>query len=211
MRKLYDVILLLVFVISVCGLARAFAAENKTEAAHTQTLIVAGGCFWGMEAVFEHVKGVSQVVSGYAGGAADTAHYDRVSQGNTGHAESVKITYDPNLVSMDTLLDVYFTVAHNPTELNHQGPDSGTQYRSAIFIEQPSQQKIADAKIAQLTKAKKFSDPIVTKLEVGQTFYPAESYHQDYLAANMTQPYIVFHDLPKLAKLKETFPDLYKP
>ncbi|MDX1923070.1 MAG: peptide-methionine (S)-S-oxide reductase MsrA [Alphaproteobacteria bacterium] len=179
--------------------------------AHAETLVVAGGCFWGVEAVFEHVKGVSKAVSGYAGGSAETANYEQVSDGNTGHAESVEITYDPKVVSLNQLLDVYFNVAHDPTQLNFQGPDRGTQYRSQVFTSNPEQEKAVKDKIAELTKAKRYSDKIVTKVESLKAFYPAEDYHQNYLPRNMTSPYIIMHDLPKLAKLRLTYPDLYKP
>lgn len=179
--------------------------------AHAETLVVAGGCFWGVEAVFEHVRGVSKAVSGYAGGSAETANYEQVSDGNTGHAESVEITYDPKVVSLNQLLDVYFNVAHDPTQLNFQGPDRGTQYRSQVFTSNPEQEQAVKDKIAELTKAKRYSDKIVTKVEPLKAFYPAEDYHQNYLPRNMTNPYIIMHDLPKLAKLRLTYPDLYKP
>ncbi len=174
-----------------------------------QTAVFAGGCFWGVEAVFRHVKGVSSAVSGYAGGAANSANYQMVSSGTTGHAESVKVTYDPAQVSYGQLLKVFFSVAHDPTQLNRQGPDTGTQYRSAIFTTSDAQKRIAQAYVAQLDKAKIFGRAIVTEVVVLPAFYPAEAYHQNYLALNPTQPYIVFNDLPKLANLKTQFPDLY--
>ncbi|HTP96901.1 MAG TPA: peptide-methionine (S)-S-oxide reductase MsrA [Burkholderiales bacterium] len=174
-----------------------------------ETAVFAGGCFWGVEAVFEHVKGVKDAVSGYSGGSAQTAKYDIVSSGQTGHAESVKVTYDPAKVSYGRLLKVFFSVAHDPTELNRQGPDVGTQYRSAIFYATDEQKRTAEAYIAQLNAAKSFARPIVTQVARLQAFYPAEAYHQDYLAAHTTQPYIVINDLPKLAALKKEFPGLY--
>lgn len=175
-----------------------------------ETAVLAGGCFWGMEAVFEHLKGVSEVVSGFAGGTSATASYERVSSGNTGHAEAVKITYDPSQISYGQLLKVYFSVAHDPTQLNRQGPDTGTQYRSAIFFENDQQKKVAQAYIKQLNQGKVFSTPIVTTLVPLQGFYAAEDYHQNFIQHNPTYPYVVVHDLPKLAQLKQQFPRLYK-
>jgi len=174
-----------------------------------QTAVFAGGCFWGVEAVFRHVKGVSRAVSGYAGGTGTTATYDRVSTGATGHAESVEVTYDPAQVSYGELLRIFFSVAHDPTQLNRQGPDYGTQYRSAIFYVNDEQKRIAQAYIDQLGQAKVYSSPIVTQLVALPAFYPAEGYHQNYLALHPNQPYIVMHDMPKLAQLKEQFPDRY--
>ena len=174
-----------------------------------QTAVFAGGCFWGVEAVFRHVKGVQKAVSGYAGGAKATASYELVSTGATGHAESVQVTYDPTQVSYGELLRIFFSVAHDPTQLNRQGPDHGTQYRSAIFFANDDQKRVAEAYIRQLGEAKAFSDPIVTQVTPLQAFYPAEDYHQDYLARHPSQPYIVYNDLPKLAALKTTFPDRY--
>lgn len=174
-----------------------------------QTAVFAGGCFWGVEAVFRHVKGVSSAVSGYAGGAAKTADYEMVSTGTTGHAESVKVTYDPAQVSYGELLRIFFSVAHDPTQLNRQGPDVGTQYRSAIFATSDEQKRVAQAYIDQLGQAKVFGGPIVTEVVALPAFYPAEAYHQNYLALHPTQPYIVFNDLPKLAALKQQFPDRY--
>lgn len=171
--------------------------------------VFAGGCFWGVQGVFQHVKGVTNAVSGYSGGAADTAHYEMTSSGTTGHAESVEVTYDPSKVTYGQLLHVYFSVAHNPTELNYQGPDSGTQYRSTIFYASDEQKKIAVSYIAQLDKAKVYSAPIVTTLEAFKAFYPAEDYHQDFLTLNPTYPYIVYNDLPKIDNLKHLFPQLY--
>lgn len=177
--------------------------------AGTQTAVFAGGCFWGVDAVFKHVKGVTKVVSGYAGGAAATAHYEDVGSGSTGHAESVEVTYDPAVVSYGTLLKVFFTVAHDPTELNRQGPDTGPQYRSTIFIANDAQRTAASAYIAELTKAGVYRKPIVTTLEPLKAFYAAEDYHQNYLALHPTQAYIVYNDMPKLELLKKRLPELY--
>ena len=174
-----------------------------------QTAVFAGGCFWGVEAVYRHVKGVSSAVSGYAGGAADTADYYMVGSGTTGHAESVKVIYDPAKVSYGQLLKVFFSVAHDPTQLNRQGPDTGTQYRSVIFATSADQMRIAQAYVAQLDKAKVFGRAIVTEVVMLPAFYPAEAYHQNFLALNPTYPYIVYNDLPKLANLKTQFPELY--
>ncbi|MER8674487.1 MULTISPECIES: peptide-methionine (S)-S-oxide reductase MsrA [unclassified Mesorhizobium] len=184
-------------------------AVDEKAASGSAKAIFAGGCFWGVQGVFQHVKGVTKAVSGYTGGAKDDAVYETVGSGRTGHAESVEITYDPSKVTYGQLLQVYFSVAHNPTQLNYQGPDSGTQYRSTIFAENDAQQKIAQSYIAQLDQAKVFSKPIVTTLETGKTFYPAEEYHQDFLTLNPTYPYIVYNDLPKVANLKSLFPGLY--
>lgn len=173
------------------------------------TAVFAGGCFWGVEAVFKHVRGVSSAVSGYAGGNAKTAHYEIVGSGLTGHAESVQVTYDPSQVSYGQLLRVFFSVAHDPTQLNRQGPDVGTQYRSAIFYADPEQQRIAQAYIEQLSSAKVFGRPIVTQLAPLNGFYPAEDYHQDYLAKHPGNMYIVINDLPKLNNLRQEFPQLY--
>jgi len=183
------------------------AAQDVPKTAGMQTAVLAGGCFWGMEAVFEHVKGVRTVTAGYAGGTADTATYDQVSSETTRHAEAVKIVYDPNQVSYATLLRVYFSVAHDPTTLNRQGPDSGTSYRSAIFPQTPVQRAVAAAYIAQLGQAHVFPAPIVTKLENGG-FFPAESYHQHFFDRNPSHPYIVHWDKPKLAAFKAGFPTL---
>ncbi len=175
----------------------------------TQTAVFAGGCFWGVEGVFEHVKGVSQVVSGYAGGSTVKPSYEQVSSGTTGHAESVRISYDPSRISYGQLLKVFFSVAHDPTELNRQGPDTGTQYRSAIFFANDEQKRVAEAYIAQLQAARTFPRPIVTQVAPLKAFYAAEAYHQHYLELNPNQPYIVINDLPKIAKLKRQFPALY--
>jgi peptide-methionine (S)-S-oxide reductase len=176
----------------------------------TETAVLAGGCFWGMEAVFEHLKGVVSVTSGYDGGSRATASYAAVSTEHTGHAEAVRIVYDPTQVSYGTLLRIYFSVAHDPTQLNRQGPDSGPSYRSAIFPMNEKQAEVAKAYIAQLNQAKTFRAPIVTKIEPGHEFYPAEGYHQDFLVLHPNYPYIVFNDLPKVRNLKRLFPDLYR-
>jgi peptide-methionine (S)-S-oxide reductase len=187
------------------------AAENMSQSTRKQQMAVfAGGCFWGVDAVFKHVKGVDRVVSGYTGGGASTAQYETVSTGTTGHAESVEVTYDPSRVSYNDLLEVFFA-AHDPTELNRQGPDEGTQYRSAVFYTTADQKKAADAYIAKLDRAKAYSDPIVTQVVVLKGFFPAEAYHQNYLEQHPDNPYIVINDLPKLALLREKFPQLYKP
>ena len=176
-----------------------------------QTAVLAGGCFWGVEAVFERLEGVSDVVSGFAGGKKSTAHYETVSTGTTGHAESVKITYDPSKISYGQLLKIFFAVAHNPTELNRQGPDEGPQYRSSIFYATPDEKAVAEAYIHQLDDAKIFKHKIVTTVVPLDGFYPAEAYHQDFLDRNPTYPYIVYNDLPKLAHLKKDFPEMMKP
>ncbi len=175
----------------------------------TDTAVLAGGCFWGVQAVFEHVKGVTRVISGYSGGAKETARYYKVSSGSTGHAESVQITYDPSQITYGQLLKVYFSVAHDPTELNRQGPDVGTQYRSAIFYSNDEQKRVASAYIAQIEAAKALSRPIVTQAVPLKAFYPAEAYHQDYVVHHPYEPYIVINDLPKLANLQRQFPNLY--
>lgn len=178
--------------------------------AKEQTAVFAGGCFWGVEGVFEHVKGVTGVVSGYAGGAADSAQYETVSTGRSGHAESVRITFDPSQVSYGQLLEVFFSVAHDPTQKNRQGPDVGPQYRSAIFYADDDQARVARAYVEQLARAKVYSHPIVTEIAPLAAFYPAEAYHQDYMARHPDQLYIVINDRPKLAHLKERFPQLYR-
>lgn len=183
----------------------------RTAAAHDQVAVLAGGCFWGIEAVFEHVKGVHKVTAGYSGGDADSAHYDEVSNGHTGHAESVQVQFDPAQVSYGQLLQVFFSVALDPTELNRQGPDSGTQYRSMIFYGNDEQKKIASDYIAQLTTAKSFSAPIVTQVEPLKRFYPAEAYHQHYYQLHPDNPYIVYNDAPKVAHLQQLFPALDQP
>jgi peptide-methionine (S)-S-oxide reductase len=172
--------------------------------------VLAGGCFWGVQGVFQHVKGVTSAVSGYAGGAKRDADYEVVSSGMTGHAESVEVLYDPRQISYGQLLQIFFSVVHDPTLLNRQGPDFGTQYRSAIFPRDAEQQNVAKAYIAQLDQAKVFKHAIVTKIEVGKTFYPAEAYHQDFLERNPRYPYIAINDMPKLGDLKRLFPDKYR-
>ncbi len=174
-----------------------------------QTAVFAGGCFWGVEAVFEHIKGVRVVTSGYSGGAKQTADYETVSGGETRHAEAVKITYDPAQISYEQLLKVFFAVAHDPTELNRQGPDTGTQYRSAIFYANDEQKRLAENYVAELTKTKTFTKPIVTQIARLEAFYQAEDYHQDYLVRHPNEPYIVMHDQPKVKNLRKRFPDLY--
>lgn len=179
----------------------------KSGAATSEVAVLAGGCFWGQQGVFQHVKGVTKVVSGYAGGTKETATYRQVTTETTGHAESVEITFDPRVVSFGDLLKIYFSVAHDPTQLNRQGPDRGPSYRSEIFFNSPMQERIAKAYIQQLTAAKIFPAPIVTKIEANKGFYPAEDYHQDYLFLNPTAPYIVYNDLPKLDGLKKVWPN----
>jgi len=181
----------------------------RAAAAGPQTVVLAGGCFWGVEAVFKHVKGVTEATSGYAGGSAATAQYELVSEGNTGHAESVRVTFDPAQVSLGQLLQVFFSVAHDPTEVNRQGPDTGTQYRSAIFVTGAAQRRVADAYVAQLDAAKVFPRRIATQVATLQAFYPAEAYHQNYAALHPHNPYIVINDAPKVAHLRELFPALY--
>lgn len=185
-------------------------AVDTPPAKGTAVAVLAGGCFWGLEGVFDHVAGVTNVVSGYAGGKAATAHYEVVGTGLTGHAESVRVTYDPAKVSYGQLLRIYFSVATDPTQLNHQEPDSGTQYRGTIFAQTPEQAKVAAAYIAQLNRVKAYPAPVVTTVETGKAFYPAEDYHQNFLARNPTYPYIVVNDMPKVAALKKLFPAQYK-
>lgn len=186
-------------------------ALDETPGARTsEVAVVAGGCFWGVQGVFQHVKGVTDAVSGYTGGAKAAAEYEIVSSGATGHAESVQITYDPRVITYGRLLQIFFSVAHDPTELNHQGPDYGSQYRSAIFPMDTEQARIATAYIDQLDQAHAFPAKIVTKIEPDKTFYPAEAYHQNFLAMHPTYPYIVFNDLPKIDALKRVFPDRYR-
>jgi peptide-methionine (S)-S-oxide reductase len=185
------------------------ADAPKASAPSEAKVVLAGGCFWGMQLVFEHVKGVKHVTAGYAGGSKDTAEYEVVSSGTTGHAESVEVVFDPSVVSYGQILKVYFAVAHDPTELNRQGPDEGTQYRSSIFFSDADQQKLAQAYIDQLNATHSFPQPIVTTLTPLQGFYPAEDYHQDYAVHHPDNPYIVFNDLPKLSDLKQDLPDLY--
>jgi peptide-methionine (S)-S-oxide reductase len=175
-----------------------------------QTVVLAGGCFWGVQGVFQHVNGVTRAVSGYAGGTKDTAIYEVVGSGRTGHAESVEVTFDPRQVSYGKILQIYFSVAHDPTELNRQGPDYGTQYRSAIFYRDETQKHVAEAYIAQLDKTGVFHSPIVTQLTPLTAFYAAESYHQDFATLHPSYPYIAYNDLPKIDNLKRVFADLYR-
>jgi peptide-methionine (S)-S-oxide reductase len=191
------------------GIRIAAPATAIVEPKATQTAVFAGGCFWGIEGVFEHVKGVISAESGYAGGTKANADYDTVSGGRTGHAEAVRIRYNPALVSYNDLLHIFFSVTHDPTQLNRQGPDTGTQYRTAIFPATPAQSKAASAYIAQLGKAGVWKKPIVTKIEA-YSFFPAEAYHQDFMAKNPTQGYIVAWDKPKVANLKKLFPNRYR-
>jgi peptide-methionine (S)-S-oxide reductase len=207
---------------SALWLAPALAAEPATvippaatdEAVapgqNLETAVLAGGCFWGVQAVFQHTKGVSQATSGYAGGSKDTAEYEVVGSGRTGHAESVEIKFDPHQISYGKILQIYFSVAHDPTELNRQGPDFGTQYRSAIFYANPEQQRVAQAYIDQLNKSGAFKQPIVTQVTPLPGFYPAEDYHQDYATLHPTNAYIAYNDLPKIENLKRLFADFYR-
>lgn len=183
---------------------------KTTDKATTQTAIFAGGCFWGVDAVFKHTKGVTEAVSGYSGGDAATANYGMVSRGTTGHAESVQVSFDPKIVSYQQLLQIFFKVAHDPTQLNRQGPDVGSQYRSAIFYTNASQKKEAQQYIQALSSKQIYASPIVTQVVPLQKFYAAEDYHQNYLALHPNQPYIVFHDKPKLEQLRKQFPALYQ-
>lgn len=199
-KKTTGFIALIAIAIAICATARAYSADEKTE-----TIVLAGGCFWGVQGVFQHTKGVTSAISGYAGGNADTAHYNMVSTGETGHAEAVEVTYNPKQITLDKLLDVYFSVAHNPTQLNYQGPDHGTQYRSAVFYNTQEQKKIVEEKIKAIDTKKEFA----TKLEPISKFYSAEDYHQNYLAQHPYQPYILINDAPKITALEKQFPELY--
>jgi peptide-methionine (S)-S-oxide reductase len=185
-------------------------AVDEAPSGRSETAVFAGGCFWGVQGVFQHVKGVTSAVSGYTGGTAATARYERVSDGDTGHAESVRVTFDPRQISYGKLLQIHFSVIHDPTQLNRQGPDSGTQYRSAVFPQSAGQKRVADAYIAQLGAAKAYPRPIVTQVARGQAFFPAEGYHQDYLTLHPHDPYITYNDLPKVAVLRQLFPDYYR-
>lgn len=187
------------------------AMDETAQPATSEVAVLAGGCFWGVQGVFQHVAGVTSAVSGYAGGDSGSADYETVSTGQTGHAESVRITYDPRQISYGRLLQIYFSVVHDPTELNRQGPDTGTQYRSAIFPTTPEQARIAQAYIAQLGQAHAFDAPIVTRIEPGKSFYPAEAYHQDFLTRHPAYPYIAINDIPKVEALERQFPKLYRP
>jgi peptide-methionine (S)-S-oxide reductase len=186
------------------------AVDTPPASATSEVAVIAGGCFWGVQGVFQHTKGVTNALSGYAGGDRKNARYDVVSAGRTAHAEAVHITYDPRVISYGQILQIFFSVAHDPTQLNRQGPDHGPQYRSAIFPENAEQAKIAQTYIAQLDQARAFDKPIVTKIEAEKPFFPAEAYHQDYMTRNPGQPYIVINDLPKVASLKRLFPDRYR-
>ena len=184
--------------------------EPAGQGAASEVAVLAGGCFWGVQGVFQHVEGVSNAVSGYAGGAEKTASYRIVGTGTTGHAEAVRVTFDPRRISYGRILQIYFSVAHDPTQLDRQGPDVGTQYRSAIFPTSAEQARIAKAYIDQLNQARVYNAAIVTKIEPDRSFYPAEDYHQDFMTRNPTYPYIVYNDLPKVENLKRLFPDLYR-
>jgi peptide-methionine (S)-S-oxide reductase len=197
------------FTLSAAMLPNPAVDETKSQK-KSASIVLAGGCFWGVEAVFDNVKGVTDAVSGYAGGSKDNAHYEIVSTGTTGHAESVQVTYDPSQISLGQLLKIYFSVVHDPTQLNRQGPDTGTQYRSQIFYSSEEQKRIAEAYIQQLTAAKMFPRPIVTKVAPLQAFYPAEDYHQDFIKKNPHQGYVVQNDIPKVANLSKEFPSLVK-
>lgn len=186
------------------------ADDNAKKAGRMETAVLAGGCFWGMQGVFEHVRGVRGVVAGYSGGPARKATYEDVETGATGHAESIQVTFDPAEVSYGELLQIFFSVAHDPTQLNRQGPDSGTQYRSVIFYADEGQRRIAQSYIAQLTQDKAFGRPIVTRVDELKGFYPAEDYHQDYYLKNPRTPYIVINDLPKITHLQQLYPDYYR-
>ena len=209
LKNLVPIVVGLVWGTATAGLPD-YVGDQPKAASSQATAVLAGGCFWGVDAVFKHTKGVTNVVSGYAGGSAATAHYFEIGTGMTGHAESVEITYDPTKISYAELLKVFFQVAHDPTQLNRQGPDVGTQYRSAIFYANEAQKEIAQRYIEQLNQAKAFSKPIVTQVAALEKFYPAEDYHQNYLALHPSQPYIVYNDLPKLGALKKELPALYK-
>jgi peptide-methionine (S)-S-oxide reductase len=213
--------LVALFAVTFVGLGRLHAAEaatvvprpaldNPQAAGSLQTAVLSGGCFWGTQGVFEHVKGVRKVLAGYSGGSRSTASYETVSTGTTGHAESIQVQFDPAEISYGEILRVFFSVAHDPTQLNRQGPDTGTQYRSSIFFADPTQEKIAKAYIAQLQQEHVFGRPIVTRVVPLQGFYPAEGYHQDYLVHNPGAPYIVYNDLPKIANLKRVLPEMYR-
>jgi peptide-methionine (S)-S-oxide reductase len=208
--------MILLFIAAACQAGSSVALpapavdESKAPASSKETAVVAGGCFWGIQAVFQHVKGVRSATSGYAGGSMKNPDYESVSTGRTGHAESVEIVYDPSKVTYGELLQVFFSVAHDPTELNRQGPDEGTQYRSVVFYSNDEQKKIAEAYIAQLNQANIFSQPIVTKVVPLEAFYQAEGYHQNYAALHPDNPYIVYNDAPKVENLKKEFPGLYR-
>ena len=203
-KKMIQIAIFANFALAICLIRPVHGQPN------TKSIVLAGGCFWGMESVFDHTKGVIKAVAGYAGGQSDSENYNMVSEGDTGYAESVKVTFDPQKVSLSQLLDIYFTVAHNPTELNYQGPDHGKQYRSTVFYATPEQRKAAQAKITELTARHVFAKPIVTTLEALKGFYPAEDYHQHYAEKHPLNPYILINDAPKLSKLKSIYHTLYK-
>jgi peptide-methionine (S)-S-oxide reductase len=221
MTSLFSRVSALILMVTLAGVVACNAGEAAVAvpnpamdtalaiAKSQQPLVLAGGCFWGIQAVFQHVKGVISATSGYTGGEAKTAEYELVSNGDTGHAESVKIVYDPSQITYGQLLRVFFSVAHDPTQLNRQGPDTGTQYRSSIFYDNDEQKKLAEAYIAQLDKAKVFPRAIVTKVVPLKAFYPAEAYHQNYATLHPNNPYIAYNDAPKVAHLRQQFPDLY--
>jgi peptide-methionine (S)-S-oxide reductase len=187
------------------------AQDEAAGQAASEVAVLAGGCFWGVQGVYQHVKGVTGALSGYAGGQQSTAHYEIVGRGSSGHAESVQVTFDPRQVSYGRILQIFFSVVHDPTQLNRQGPDVGPQYRSAVFPANPEQARVAKAYIAQLNQARVFDAAIVTRIELDRPFFAAEDYHQDYLKRNPSNPYIVYNDLPKISDFKRTFPELYRP
>ena len=201
-------LIFLILTLQLLFAGAALAAPAKPAA--TQTAVLAGGCFWGVEGVFEHMRGVRGVVSGYAGGDSSAATYEKVGTGRTGHAESVRITFDPNEVSYADILRVFFSVAHDPTQLNRQGPDTGTQYRSAVFYTSDAQRDLARSYIAELDKSGKFSRAIVTRVDPLEAFYPAENYHQDFIAKNPRNPYVLINDLPKIRELERLYPEYYR-
>jgi peptide-methionine (S)-S-oxide reductase len=205
----------LLIILLICGAGHAFAAfpDPMTDVPETgeQKVVLAGGCFWGIEAVFKHTKGVTKAISGYTGGSRKTANYGQVSLGGSGHAESVEVTYDPSEITFGQILKIFFSVAHDPTQVNRQGPDIGTQYRSGIFFTTPAQEKTARKYIEQLQLDRIFANPVVTQVAPLVEFFPAEDYHQDYVEQHKTQPYILINDLPKLVNLQRTYPDYYKP
>jgi peptide-methionine (S)-S-oxide reductase len=201
---------LIVLALQLLFAGAALAAPAKPAAPQMQKAVLAGGCFWGVEGVFEHMRGVHQVVSGYAGGESSTANYEKVTTGRTGHAESVQITFDPKEVSYGDILRVFFSVAHDPTQLNRQGPDTGPQYRSNIFYMNDAQRDLARSYIAELKQSGKFPRAIVTRIDPLEAFYPAEKYHQDFIAHNPRHPYVVFNDLPKIRDLKRLYPEYYR-
>jgi len=210
MQKIVKIAVALLVLASMTAAGPLSSRAATTPASHTEKVVLAGGCFWGIEGVFESLKGVSNAVSGYSGGAKATAHYEIVSTGTTGHAESVEVTYDPAQISFEQLLKVFFLVAHDPTELNRQGPDDGSQYRSEIYYTTDAQKNAINAYIKQLEAAKTFKAPIVTKVEPLKAFYPAEAYHQHFMQKNPDYPYIVYNDAPKVAALHKEFPQLVK-